>query len=376
MSANVDPPAVSSTHAGLTMTADTATISPTASFEELSRRVRQAGLTDFRDHGHVLMPALTLLLIAAGWTALVLTGDSWWQLALAVVLPFTVIQAAYIGHDTGHKQISRSRGASELIGLIYWNLFQGISHGWWVSNHNRHHKDPNHLDRDPDGARKMAAGLTPEELARRRHPVRRFVVTHPRLFFWVLLAKESYRLRRAGVVYARSGKMKRPVIELGLMAVHLAGYATVVFLVMSPPVAVAFLVVNQIVYGLLLGGSFAPNHKGMVVYRDDVELDWLHRQVLTARNIRCNRVVDFFFGGVNHQIEHHLFPAMPRANLRRAQPIVRQYCAEHGVPYHETGFFESYREVARYAAELSGRTVATLRRAAETRLPDQRRARA
>jgi fatty acid desaturase len=177
-------------------------------------------------------------------------------------------------------------------------------------------------------------------------------------------------------VYARSGKMKRPVVELGLMAVHLAGYATVVFLVMSPPVAIAFVVVNQIVYGLLLGGSFAPNHKGMVVYQDDVELDWLHRQVLTARNIRCNRVVDFFFGGVNHQIEHHLFPAMPRANLRLAQPIVRQYCAEHGVPYHEAGFFESYREVARYAAELSDRTVANLRRAAATRPSDQRRGRA
>jgi fatty acid desaturase len=104
--------------------------------------------------------------------------------------------------------------------------------------------------------------------------------------------------------------------------------------------------------------------------------DFLRKQVLTSRNVRGGRIVDVALGGLNHQIEHHLFPAMPRANLRRAQPIVRQYCAEHGVPYHETGFFESYREVARYAAELSGRTVATLRRAAETRLPDQRRARA
>ena len=53
------------------------------------------------------------------------------------------------------------------------------------------------------------------------------------------------------------------------------------------------------------------------------ELDFLRKQVLTSRNVRGGRLVDIALGGLNYQIEHHLFPNMPRANLRRAQPIVR-----------------------------------------------------
>ncbi len=58
-------------------------------------------------------------------------------------------------------------------------------------------------------------------------------------------------------------------------------------------------------------------------------------------------------GGLNYQIEHHLFPSMPRPNLRKVQPLVRDYCAEHGVPYTEVGLFESYGIVVRYLNHAS-----------------------
>ena len=58
-------------------------------------------------------------------------------------------------------------------------------------------------------------------------------------------------------------------------------------------------------------------------------------------------VVDFAFDGLNYQIEHHLFPSVPRPNHKRAQPL-REYCAQHGVNYTETGLFKSYSIVARY----------------------------
>jgi fatty acid desaturase len=119
--------------------------------------------------------------------------------------------------------------------------------------------------------------------------------------------------------------------------------------------AVAFLAVSQVMLGIGLGAVFAPNHKGMPVYRSDAELDWLHRQVLTARNIRSGRLIDFLFGGLNYQIEHHLFPTMPRANLRRVRPIVREYCAEYGIPYCEVSLRASYREVARFLGDVSRR---------------------
>jgi fatty acid desaturase len=97
-----------------------------------------------------------------------------------------------------------------------------------------------------------------------------------------------------------------------------------------------------------MGCTFAPNHKGMPILREDDKVDYLRRQVLTSRNIRGGRFVDFALGGLNYQIEHHLFPNMPRPSLRRAQGIIRAYCGQHGLTYHETGIIGSYGQVLRH----------------------------
>jgi fatty acid desaturase len=75
--------------------------------------------------------------------------------------------------------------------------------------------------------------------------------------------------------------------------------------------------------------------------------------VLTSRNIRSNPLIDWLYGGLNYQIEHHLFPTMPRMNLGRCRIIVRDYCARNGIPYLETGIVDSYKEVASYLHEVS-----------------------
>ena len=113
-------------------------------------------------------------------------------------------------------------------------------------------------------------------------------------------------------------------------------------LVLSPLKAAAFIVVQQALFGLYLGCSFAPNHKGMPVNATVDRTDFLRRHVLTARNVRGGRLVDFALGGLNYQIEHHLFPSMPRPNLRQAQPLVRSFCQQHDVSYYETTLLRSY----------------------------------
>ena len=112
--------------------------------------------------------------------------------------------------------------------------------------------------------------------------------------------------------------------------------------------ASAFFCVQMAVFGLCLGGSFAPNHKGMPIVPPTSKIDFLRRQVLMSRNVKGGPFVDFAMGGLNYQIEHHLFPSMPRPNLKRVQPIVREYCAEHDVSYHEVGLLASYGIVVDY----------------------------
>jgi len=137
--------------------------------------------------------------------------------------------------------------------------------------------------------------------------------------------------------------------------VHSGGYLTAVSAVLAPVQAVVFLVVQQGLFGACLGASFAPNYKGMPVVGKDEKVDFLRRQVLTSRNIRGSPFTDLALGGLNYQIEHHLFPSMPRPSLRHAPAPVRAFCAQRGIPYSETGLLASYAQVLRHL-HATGRT--------------------
>ena len=140
----------------------------------------------------------------------------------------------------------------------------------------------------------------------------------------------------------RDKSMPHRRLEVAIIALRLGLFVAAVFVLMPPLLAVGFIVVQQAVFGLLLGGSFAPNHKGMPVVPKNAKVDFLRRQVLRSRNIRGGVLTDFMMGGLNDQIEHHLFPSMPRPNLRRAQHLVRAFCAERGILYTETSLAASY----------------------------------
>ena len=105
---------------------------------------------------------------------------------------------------------------------------------------------------------------------------------------------------------------------------------------------------HQAVFSLYIGCSFAPNHKGMPLIDRDSEMGFARRQVITARNLSGGWFTEFVFGGLNYQIEHHLFPTMPRPNLARAQSIVRAFCADNHLRYCEARPMASYRQSIRF----------------------------
>jgi fatty acid desaturase len=327
------------------------TVAPTiqrgSDFARLAQRITAAGLLDRRYGYYAAKIAVTAGLFVAGWVAFVLLGDSWSQLLVAAGLAVAFTQLAFLGHDAGHRQIFRTRRASELTGLLAGNLAVGLSYGWWIDKHNRHHANPNHEDHDPD----VDAGalVWTSEQAQARRGLGRLMARNQAYLFFPLLLLEGLNLHWASVqaVLRRPG-MRRRAPEALLLAAHLIGYLAAVLVVLSPVKALLFVAVHQGLFGLYMGCSFAPNHKGMPVLTAEDELDFLRRQVLTSRNVRGSRMVDLLLGGLNYQIEHHLFPSMPRANLRRAQPLVKAYCAELGVGYEETGALDSYRQGLRH----------------------------
>ncbi|GAA3235181.1 fatty acid desaturase family protein [Dactylosporangium siamense] len=315
-------------------------------YAQLSRHVKQAGLLERRGGYYATRIAAVGGLLVATWTAFVLIGQSWWQLLTAVLLAALFTQVGFIGHDAGHRQIFRSRRANDLLGILHANLAIGLSYGWWVDKHSRHHANPNTEGADPDivvvplaFSARQAAGLRGLRAA--------FIRVQGYLFL-PLLTLEAMSLHLSSVQAVFRAKLRRRPTEITLLAAHAVLYLTAVFVVLNPLQGLVFIAVHQGLFGIYLGSAFAPNHKGMPILSADNNLDYLRRQVLTSRNVRGGWLVDTALGGLNYQIEHHLFPSMPRPNLRRAQVLVRRFCAENGVDYCETSLWRSWREVLRH----------------------------
>jgi fatty acid desaturase len=230
------------------------------------------------------------------------------------------------------------------------NLGIGLSYGWWVAKHRRHHAHPNTEGADPDIAMSVLA-FTPAQ-ARAGRGLSRLMFRYQGYLFFPLLLGEAVSLHAASIrAVARRGSRGRPA-EAALLAAHLAGYLAVVFLVLAPVRAAVFILVQQGLFGLYLGACFAPNHKGMPILAAGDRSDFLRRQVLTSRNVRGGWLTDLALGGLNYQIEHHLFPSMPRPSLRRSQPLIREYCQRHGLPYCETSLAGSYAQALRHLATV------------------------
>jgi fatty acid desaturase len=315
-------------------------------YARLSRVVRQAGLMDRRTGNYAWRIAITVFLLAAGWAAFVLVGNSWWQLVLAVFLAVVFTQVGFLGHDAGHRQICASRQRSYILGVLLSNLGIGLSFGWWVAKHNRHHANPNTEGADPD-IMMRALAMTAGQAGSSRG-VSRMVYRCQAFLFFPMLLGEAFSVHVASIraLSSRDGRQRLP--EAALLAVHFAAYLAVVFLVLSPVKAVVFILIQQGLFGVYLGASFAPNHKGMPILRREDNYDFLRRQVLTSRNIRGGWFTDLALGGLNYQIEHHLFPSMPRPSLRRSQPLIREFCQQHGLAYCQTSLVGSYAQALRY----------------------------
>ena len=315
-------------------------------YSGLAAEIRESGLLRRRYAYYWTRMALAVATFALVWVAFSFLGNSWFQLVVAGALGILMTQFGFLGHDAAHRQMFRSAAWNDWASRIMAG-FAGLSYGWWKGKHNRHHAAPNQEGKDPDIARGTLAFTA--ALAEERTGFGAWFTARQGWLFFPLLTLEGINLHVVSVspLFSRQATRAQRVESL-LVALRLAAYVGVLLLVLPVGKAGAFLAVQSALFGLSLGASFAPNHKGMPIVPPEARIDFLRRQVLMSRNVRGGVVVDFALGGLNYQIEHHLFPSMPRPNLRAAQPLVRAYCDEHEVSYCETGLLESYGIVIDY----------------------------
>lgn len=335
----------------------TATITrPTTHFKQVLARVQAAGLLAKKPSFYVIRLVVLTAIAAVFWwlsgfmSSLTQENQLWMIGAFVIVALLGVLSAQYgfIAHEAAHRQVFRSNKLNDWVGLLLANLFAGLSYGFWLRKHNKHHQRPNQIGEDPDIAIRVLSFTTESKESKRG--IERWFSDRQGYLFPLLLLFTGFDLLVDS--FAGLGRKDRKLairlLEFSLMMIRqLTPY--VVFAVLFGPLwALALWFVMMMAFGFFMGAAFAPNHKGMPLVPKDAKLDFFSRQVLTSRNIKGSWLTDNLMGGLNYQVEHHLFPSMARPYLRRAHEIVLNYCREHGVTLVEMNLFASYRVIMRH----------------------------
>lgn len=290
----------------------------------------------------------SLVLATAGVVyGFIVLGDTWYQLLIAAALGVVLTQFAFLTHEASHRQVFTSGKVNDRVGRLLAAGVVGISYAWWMNKHTRHHQHPNTMGKDPDIAIDTISFT--EEDARTRAGFMEWLTRRQGYLFFPLLTLEGLNLHlRSTLALFERGPIPGRALELTLILLRLGAYVGIVFWLLPVGMAFAFIGVQMAVFGIYMGASFAPNHKGMPLISAGMKIDFFRRQVMTSRNIRGGFWMSMLYGGLNLQIEHHLFPGMARPHLNSARSFVRAACKKEGLTYTESGMMASYARVIEY----------------------------
>jgi fatty acid desaturase len=334
-----------------------ATLSATQThFSQVLNLVREAGYLQKKPSFYIIRLIAITIIAAALWTgagflAWAAEQNSWWLVAafaLVALLGVMSAQYGFIAHEASHRQVFRNNKLNDWTGLVLANLFAGLSYGFWLRKHNKHHQRPNQIGEDPDIAIRVLSFTTESKMAKKG--VERWFSDRQGYLFPLLLLFTGFDLLLDSV--AGLGRKDRPlgirVLEFSLMMIRQFAPYVVLAIMFGPLWAVAMWIVMMMSFGFFMGAAFAPNHKGMPLIAKDSKLDFFSRQVLTSRNIKGNWLKDNLMGGLNYQVEHHLFPSMARPYLRKAHAIVAEHCRENDITLVEMNLLASYKTIMQH----------------------------
>ncbi|WP_010532638.1 fatty acid desaturase [Brachybacterium squillarum] len=319
-------------------------------FVEVSREIRALGLLERARWYYVLVAAALATALLGCAVAFVFLGDSWFQLLVAAAIGIILTQIAFVAHEAGHRQVLASGRANTRLARLLAGT-TGLSFSWWDRKHSRHHGNPNQVGKDPDIAVDTISFLASD--AAKSRGILRWITQRQGWLFFPLLTLEGLNLHMHSFRHLFSPRpTTHRFTELGLVTGRFALLVAPAFVLLPLGMAFAFSGVQLAVFGVYMGASFAPNHTGMPTVAPDARLDFFSKQVRTSRNISGGRWATLVYGGLNHQIEHHLFPSMPRPHLAKARRLVREKCAALAVPYAEEPAHRAYLIVVRHLNEV------------------------
>ncbi len=264
------------------------------------------------------------------------------QLLNGMLFGFFSVQLGLIGHDLSHGGVFTTKKLNHNLAILIWGLGCGLSESRWYYKHNAHHQAPNHIGHDPD--LEIPFVFSHEQAITYSDFNKKWVFPYQQITFWIgLCFVYPYNILNSMRFLFRDISL-RSHWEILLMIIHFLLLFAVTLYYLPAMVAIIFNLAVFLTMGIYMGLIFAPNHKGEDMLASEATYNWVHQITLT-RNIKPNFFTSYFLGGLEHQIEHHLFPTMPRFRYKEARIIVKDLCLTQAIPYHETSWLESMKQI-------------------------------
>ncbi|KAA8521273.1 hypothetical protein F0562_011981 [Nyssa sinensis] len=293
-------------------------------YRKLVFEFSKMGLFDKKGHGACILLCFMAMLFVSGW----------------------------IGHDSSHYQIMPTPGLNRFTQILAGNCVTGISIAWWKWNHNAHHIACNSLDFDPDlqhmplfaVSSKFFNSLTSYFYERKMNfdSIARFLVSYQHLTFYPVMcfARINLFAQSLSLLLSKRRVPNRGQEILGLL-VFWIWYPLLVSCLPNWGERLMFVIASFGVTGIQ-HVQFCLNHFSTSVYVGPPKgNDWFEKQTSGSLDIMCSSWMDWFHGGLQFQVEHHLFPRLPRCHLRKISPFVKELCKKHNLPYNIASFWKA-----------------------------------
>ncbi|KAF8499438.1 delta 8-sphingoloid desaturase protein [Gautieria morchelliformis] len=332
-----------------------------AAYRALHHRIKQAGLyrTPYLSgYGPELLRYILLAALSAA------AYSQSYFFPSAVFLGLLWHQLTFTAHDLGHCGVTHNWLADRLLAILVTDLLGGISIGWWVDNHNIHHLVTNHPSHDPDIQHIPFFAISTAFLGNLYSsyykrimpfdaPAALLLSAQHRLFYLVMsLARFNLYANSFAFLLFRARRVWHWYLEVAALLAFWSWYASLLYGIGNWKSVFIYILVSHVVP--------SPLHVQIVLShfsRSTADLgpheSFPHRQLRTTTDVVCPPSLAFLHGGLHLQVTHHLFPRLPRHNLRAASLMVKEYAKEQGLEYAEFGFVKGNQEVRGVLREVA-----------------------
>jgi delta8-fatty-acid desaturase len=334
-----------------------------ADFRKARQQMLEQGLfqTDYTYYGKLSMWLATLFLssvgISLGWVG---GGSSGMRMFGAAIMGIFWQQLAGLGHDLGHSGVTHNFHKDHFIGSLL-SAFMGLSVGWWKSDHNTHHVVCNAVEHDPNIQHMPLLAITDKIYEKpfwdtyhkktvAMDSIARFMVSYQHIIFYPFMMIARWNLYVQGIIFlvTEADLTHYKYTELTGLAVYFTWMFKLAFSMPTGWDTFNWIMVSHAVAGIL-HVQIVLSHWSMETYKGSPyttkNTEWYLMQLRTTMNVDTYEWADFMHIGLQFQIEHHLYPRLPRHNLRKARKLVLAIAKKHDIPYHEPGFFEGNVEM-------------------------------